>query len=371
MRSLEYICIILLALTSCREAYLPEIRESDNKVMIVEGYIQANGEETRIRLTRSRPVASSDPFQIIPNASVVVESNAQESYPLSTWGDGTYSGNFILDASKQYRLKIVTDGKEYASSFEKVLVTPAIDSLTWAEEEQGIELSVNTHSTDPELQYFLWDYTETWEFHSKHESFYKYDPDLGEVNPRPEEERRNMYICYKHQLSSSLLLGTSSNLEDNIIYHSPLLKIPRHDQRLSVKYSLLVHQLALTRPAYDFYRAMKTNTETTGSIFGPQPTEISGNIKCISDPSELVIGYVSVTSPAQQRIFIHNNDITNWNYQVPCEEVYVVNNPDTFRLYYPAYTPYQMKGFNEGFYSADRKCIDCTLSGTNIRPAFW
>lgn len=373
MRHLNLIWILIFTLISCREAYLPELKPTDKQVLVVEGFIKSDKGVTSIRLTRSRAMNDGNPLQVVDGASVIVEGEDQTLFPLINTGNGLYESGHVLflDHSKRYRVKISTGGKEYLSEFSKVLMTPEIDSISWERDAEGISLGVNTHSTDPSIQYFLWDYIETWEFHSKHESFYRYREEENDVVPRDPVERMNMYICWKHVGSTGLLLGTSSNLEDNIIYNAPLLKIENADQRLSERYSILVHQVALDRSGYDFYQLMKKNTESTGSIFGPQPSEISGNVKCLTNPSELVIGYVGVAAVTEKRIFIEKNEVPGWGYLQPCDEVYVLNHPDSLRLFFPIYIPYQMKGFAEGFYAANRGCIDCTLTGTNNRPSFW
>ncbi len=59
---------------------------------------------------------------------------------------------------------------------------------------------------------------------------------------------------------------------------------------------------------------MKGNTENVGSIFGSQPNEITGNIHCVSNSSEPVIGYIGAGRSQHERIFISNSDMpSGWN----------------------------------------------------------
>ncbi len=372
MRQAWLLIILVSFFGGCRQEYLPELRPSDTQVLIVEGFIKAGAGQTVIRLSKSRPITSTDPLMGIDGATVVIEGDDQATFLLTNRDNGFYesAGTLPLDPAKKYRLRFTIGDKQYASSFEKVLMTPDIDSVSWQRDGTGVEINVNTHSNDEELIYYLWDWTETWQYHSKFESFYKWDTGATIV-ARPDRERQDMYTCWKHVTSSNILVGSSARLESNVIYRYPLRQIPQPDQRLSVRYSIIVNQYSLSRGAYDFYQLIKRNTETTGSIFGPQPSEVSGNVRNLSDPTELVVGYVGVAMARQKRIFITNSELPGWNYIPPCEEVYVVNNPDTLRLYLGAYIPYQMKGFFEGFYLANETCIDCTLTGTNRRPDFW
>src|SRR6202035_1342987 len=98
----------------------------------------------------------------------------------------------------------------------------------------------------------------------------------------------------------------------------PVEFIEAGSEKLSVEYSILVDQYALTQGAYQFLQEMKMNAEETGSIFDPQPSELNGNIHCLTNPAEEVIGYLSISSVQSSRIFISNSDLPSWDYRSPC-----------------------------------------------------
>ena len=77
---------------------------------------------------------------------------------------------------------------------------------------------------------------------------------------------------------------------------------------------------------------MKKNTEQTGSLFDPQPSQLSGNIHCLTDPNELVIGYVEITQEQTQRIFISSSEVSDWHYDPGCALYEVDNNLDSIAL---------------------------------------
>lgn len=359
-----------MAFFSCREAYVPDIRPSDTQVLVVEGFINASGGPTTIRLSRSRNLNDSLLHRDVSGAMVVLEGEGNETYTLMEIGNGHYQVTGIsVDPLRKYRIRIRVDEKDYASAFEGVKLTPPIDSISWQRKPGGVEIQVNTHDDLDSSRYYRWDYIETWEYHSKYESQYKYEN--GAVVPRPAEEARNMFTCWNTEASTRILTGSSQNLETDIISRMPLTFIEQGDIKLSQRYSILVRQQVLGSQAYDFYQLIKKNTEEIGSIFGPLPSEVRGNITCLSNPSEIVIGYIPVSTVEEKRIFISKSELPEWGYDPFCAEVYVPNHPDSFKKYYPAYIPYSMKGFYEGFFSAIAECIDCTLTGSNHRPAFW
>jgi hypothetical protein len=142
----------------------------------------------------------------------------------------------------------------------------------------------------------------------------------------------------------------------------------------SLAYSINVKQYALTQQAYEFYEIVQKNTEQTGSFFDPQPSQISGNIKNINNPSELVIGYVSISAQAEKRIFIDQN--FNYYYTISCE-LKNFNGLDATRISYPTYYPVdyiidRSTSLITGYVLAPRDCVDCErLKGKNVKPVFW
>ncbi|MGN6530259.1 MAG: DUF4249 family protein, partial [Ginsengibacter sp.] len=234
----------------------------------------------------------------------------------------------------------------------------------------GVQIFVNTHDPQNNTWFYRWDYQETWEFHSQYYSILKFDPDSIKVINRTIP----VYQCWRSQNSTSILVGSSAKLKEDVINAAPLINIPKHDRRISVLYSVLVTQYALDSSAYNYWYAMKGNTENVGSIFDPQPDMTRGNIHCVNDPSETVIGYIGAGNAVQQRIFIRNADLpAGWNLMPNCTEYTVPNNKDSLLFYFTndSFVPYAKDFATGGFMSASGSCVDCTLTGSPVKPYFW
>jgi hypothetical protein len=160
-----------------------------------------------------------------------------------------------------------------------------------------------------------------------------------------------------------------------VINKAPLNLISYGDKRISVLYSTLVTQYALDSAGYNYWNAMKGNTENVGSIFDPQPNLTRGNIHCTTDPSELVIGYIGAGTTQQQRIFIDNNQMPpGWNSIPDCpidsidRDSIVYFLGDMVRIPIDKVTdPFSRFACT----ASSRSCTDCTFFGTNIKPLFW
>ena len=367
-------CIIYLI--SCKTPFNPQVRSSNIHDLVVEGYLNTNG-ETNIKLSRTRNITWGDTASFIneTNATVLIEDNQNNVYPLNETQGGNYTGTYFLNSLYKYRLHIITsDQREYLSDFVECKISPSIDNVAWNLLDGGIQISLDTHDPNNNTKYYLWSYTETWEFHSQYFSNVKYNPIDTTVVTRTVP----VVVCYRQGHGTSILLGSSAKLSQDVIHEAPILYIPNHDKRIAVLYSMLISQFALDSNAYNYLSAMKSNTEHLGSIFDPQPNQTKGNIHCVSDTTEIVIGYVGSGAATQKRIFISNSEIpSDWNLPPNCIEYKVPNNKDSIYKWYSgnSLVPYLKdsgpNGTVKGYFSASGTCVDCTLSGTPDKPTYW
>lgn len=376
MKMLLY-CLFALVLSNCKVPYEPTLKSSDTNSLVVEGVIDGAFPFV-IKLSRSRMLTNGDTaaHKYELGAKVIVEDDHQNSYPLYETGMGTYSSlsTLSLNAAYQYRLHIFTANKEeYLSALVPFKSAPAIDSIGWNIKDGGVQVYVNTHDPNNSTTYYRWEYKETWEFHTEYYSNYEYISSDSTVIPRTNQ----INICWRSDSSTNIFLSSSANLSSDVIYQMPLPYIQPHDQKLSVLYSIWVKQFALDLNGYNYWLAMKNNTENVGSIFDPQPNETVGNIHCVTNPAENVVGYISAGNTYVKRVFISNQSLPlGWNLFNPCTLITVPNIKDSLAFYFGGgYDPIDVSGppaFPPIAYSAsDKSCVDCTLQGTNIKPSFW
>jgi hypothetical protein len=166
-----------------------------------------------------------------------------------------------------------------------------------------------------------------------------------------------------------------------VIYQYPLTQISYNSSdKLINRYSILVKQYALTSEWYEWNQKIKKNTEQLGSIFDAQPSQTGGNIHCLSDLNETVIGFVGCTTETDQRIFIDRTEIprgTIPNGYDYCEidTVKPVQPDIDFHFQGGANIPINFVYHNNvlvGVESSIAECVDCRLKGgTTIEPSFW
>lgn len=379
-KQLLYGLILLLVLIeSCKDRYFPEYKTTDKGYLVVEGILNAGNEPTNIYISRTYPIESAGKKPLEQSAIVTVEGNDNTIQTLAMTAQGIYHhAGLSLMQNIEYRLRIKTsDGQEYLSDFVKVKKTPPIDSIGFNATDKGINIYVNTHDPANNTTYYRWDFDETWEINSFYTSVIIYDKN---VNPPPfirdrifPDEQINR--CWRYGISNNLLFASSAKLTADVIHEKPIQLIPNADEKLSVLYSMLLRQYSMDKKAYEFFDLMKKNTESIGTVFDPLPSEIRGNIKCITNPDEIVIGYVSATTVERKRVFIRRP--ANWGHSNQCLLPQVVP-PDSVDYYFGtnALIPVSIQPRENSsivdYLGGEPACVDCRSRGGNIqRPSFW
>lgn len=368
-------CIIIITGFACRESYNPPIISSADSYLVVEGVLNAAAALTTLRITRSYKLDDGAQVTGERNAQVVVEGKDNTVRQLTMTSSGTYtSPNLNLVLNQEYRLRIITsNGKEYLSDYVVARKTPVIDSLGFRQEDEGVQVYVNTHDDSNNTRYYRWDFDETWEIKSYYYSTYKF------TGPETVVKRTNgdfEYICWKYSNSKSIVLGSTAALGSDIVYRGPIVFMFNGEEKLAIRYSILLRQYALDKREYEFYAVMKRNTESLGTIFDAQPSELKGNIRSTSDSDEPVIGFVSASTIEEKRFFIDNLQLDRWRFEQDCPKGTVPNNPDSLRnAYEGGYSIIGAVGGGNppGAYEASyKRCVECPARGGSlVKPSYW
>jgi len=250
-------------------------------------------------------------------------------------------------------------------------ITPAIDSVSWKQGANVADVSItlNTHDPSNNTRYYRWAYEETWEFHSF------YDTNLGYANGQVyfRDPSQLTNVCYNTAASTDILLGTSAQLSSDQIEDAPITTIYDGSDELNARYSILVKQYALTKEAYDFWQLLRRNTSQVGGLFDSQPSQLIGNLHCVNNPMEPVIGFVSASTVTTQRIFIRRSELRAWNSTseaLVCAPRIISDSVQ----YYLSDTSLAPAYFLSGGALAIAKkiCVDCRRhGGTTTKPSYW
>lgn len=403
-RVLSIMLLLFLVAVACRDEYALPTSPTLLNSLVVEGNI-LKGDSTVFKLSRASALAQ---YNLVPEkgATVTVEGDDNNSYSLAETEPGKYKiAPIDLQASTKYRLKISAGGKQYESDWTTLISTAEIDTLLW-ERNNGIEIFVQSKGTADDTRYYKWDYDEIWQYYASHQSFLYFVYNLDEFG-RPEcidvEYRGNiyntcleiygldgavyndsMYRCWMYANSKDIKLGTTVTASENII-RAPVRKITDNGIELSNHYRIKVSQTGLTKDAFEFYTLLKANSEGMGSIFDAQPSQLKTNVRCISDPTETVIGYINATSVKTKELDISRMGLEGWFYVADttmCRDSIFQNEPwDITEVLLLKQLPtkplewrntFPPKRFPSDYITVSRECVDCRLKGgIHKRPERW
>ena len=382
--------------TACKKPYLPPAITAPNSYLVVEGVVIAGTDSTFIKLSRTVKISSTVITNPVDGAVVNVEGDDNSTYPLIETKPGIYASSGLnLDVRHNFRLHVKTsDAKEYLSDFVAVVNSPPIDSVYYRINNNGVNIYVDTHDPKNSTHYYRWDYKETWIIRSFFKSEYVSNGDT--ILPR-DQIHNNIWQCWLNDTSSTVLLGTSARLAKDVISQAPITFISSTSEKFTAEYSINVRQYGLTSQAYNFWQNILKNTEQIGSIFDALPSEIEGNIHCVSNPAEPVVGFLSVGSTVTQRIFIRQRNLPAWEptpiyaycqldpdccvydrptFSGPQNQVDMYMNPNFHENNGPYFIPIDAIGPIGsppiGYTTTSVPlCVDCTVRGSNKQPDFW
>lgn len=385
---LSAILFTLLIYAACKQAFEPNVKSAVTNYLVVDGFVNPGSDSTTISLSRSVPLGQKQTVKVEMGASVSVESSTGIFYNLKETKPGQYrSAGLNLPLTATYRLNIKTsNGKVYQSDFVPAKITPPVDSVTYRRTVDGLQIEASAHDGSNQTIYYRFTYEEAWKYHAGRYSFYEFFPNPPPKSPPINDRKNFFYYCYRGENSTRIILGSTAKLAGDVLSKSPVNFIENRSEKISEKYSINVKECALTKEGYEFWDSQRKNTEQLGGIFDPQPSELKSNIRCVTNPAETVIGFVSVCTETQKRIFIEPNQV-NWEqprndhcanldtilYAGPKNVVtYLYTTPGKKALLIPVDKIVDGKDNILGFLSAEEECVDCRLAGGTLTPPlFW
>ncbi len=370
----------LIFLNGCISPFTPEGINTTGGTLVVEGDIILN-DTTRVFLSSSIPLDQNNTIAYITNATVWVESEGGSKYVGALKQNTDLSPHYAintngLNPNDTYKLCVtLSDGRNYESDLLDVLASPPIDSIGFIvnSDRTAVSFYVNTYGDNNASRYYKWRYREDWEIHSYFRASCYYDLSSGEVLPF--QGQQNVYFCWCKDLSSSsILIAKTDQLANNVVYQKSLNTIENTSKKISYLYSIGVSQLSISEESYKYWSTVEKNSDNIGGLFPPQPSELAGNIHCLSNPDEKVLGYISAGISSSKRAFVSNTNVGIYRYYEECELVDDPKKSQASReeLYDNGY---EMVSAAQSEDSPDtwstKECVDCRLYGTKDKPSFW
>ncbi|MCC5938187.1 MAG: DUF4249 domain-containing protein [Lunatimonas sp.] len=367
--------VILLGPLACREFYEPEVTDIDHQFLVVEGFLEIGGGISEINLTQTMPIYLNQTSRPVSQANVQVESEHSGTWIMNRSQAGKYTLEATLPESDVYRVRIQTSFGEYLS--DEIIPVPTSEDLElgYVGRPGYVSIHASTTGTD-QSKYFIWEFEEDWEFRSPYQNYYYFDEPSRTIRNTPFNEI--VQSCYQSFQSSNIILESSERFQNQRITRKEIQRIDTLSEKLGERYSILVRQRGLDRDAFEFWDAMRKNSDEIGGIFSPMPSMIGTNIRSLSNPGEPVIGYVSAGKTVEKRMYIDKRELDGWASRIEDYRFCVLDTvtPLDYEDRYIIGDMVPVLPICEGavcvtYMASTRNCTDCRLRGSEFPPDFW
>ncbi len=364
-------------MTSCIDEYWPALDKYEH-VLVVDGLLNNGDNPVLINLSYSSGLDTQLIEPVIGGELYILDENQLET-PLIETEPGTYvaaDSDFKGVVGKSYQLHIhLSNGQDYVSNLCSLLTPSPIDSVygirethasdVYNETEYGIQFYIDNHSDNiNDTSYYIWRLTQTYKYMAAFTLDYLWE---GEFIPYPNPD--SLRTCWKTTTPPNIYLQSTKYYDIPVLKQIPLNYVSTETKALSIRYSLHVKQLTVSKDTYDFYNILQQQNADQDNLYSKQPYQVRGNVVNINNPDEPVLGYFIVAGVTEKRIYI-KRPVLEFHYYV-CD-------PDVESMYYIRWEPkykwpiYITVTENGAMAMAPRRsCFDCQKEGgTLTRPVF-
>jgi hypothetical protein len=245
-----------------------------------------------------------------------------------------------------------------------VLDLPTNEPDEWI---KGIQFYTNLNADESQSKYYRWQITETWEFHSAYPKEFYYDGEINHISP-PDY---STFYCWTTRPLDEIFTLSTQGLSENSYTKFPLHYVSNTTERLSVLYSFMIHQIALSEDAYNYWDQLRINNTIGEGLYSGQPLAIKGNYTNTSHSDQNVLGFFQASSETNKRVFVAPIESLELDYSDKC-------SPSVLRMGLVEITPNMYPAWlmeSHGFWTMklmNDECVDCTLrAGKTEKPSFW
>jgi len=360
--------LILIFEGSCVTQY--NVAFDDHKdFLVVEGLVTNEDRSHYVKLTTSDKVGTNREFNPVTGATVIISDNWGTEAVLIEKDPGFYytdSTTFITEIGNSYTLRISKANESYVSRPMLLKEVPEITSLystlenkqisQLSKSELGYQVYFDTYDIENLCDFYRWEYIETYEIQFPH--YFDYPHVVNDV-------------CWVTSKSEEIMIENTAALSQNVIDKRPLIYINNDTERLNVKYSILLRQYSMSEEEYYYWENLKKINSEMGGLYDPIPMHTQGNILAENDPMQKVLGFFSVSSVDEERMFIKNDTLIMPGFYDFCIQDTLRTLDGVDGLGTELWVVTETEGPTLYLTTTLYGCVDCTTRGTNVKPSFW
>jgi hypothetical protein len=371
MRTISIAPMLLMA--ACLDPYdVPSQASAESGFLVIDGFLDGSRQIGTVQLSRSLLLGQLAKGTAEQQAKVVVETGG-DSFALEETPGGVYKADGLdLNTTDTYKLHVVTkDGNEYSSDEITLRKSPALDSVVWRVEDEGIRFYVNGHDDTNGTWYYHYVFTETWEYEVPYFSNYRMSSEGYPVKRKPSERVKT---CWTSSGETRILIQSTKRFGRDVVNMFPISFINKGSRVLALNYSIAVQQRAIGPEEFEFLDLIRKTTENVGGLFDPIPSRVLGNLHNDNNDEDVVLGYFTGGFPQEKRIFLSVKDlpeslkvVDRLDYNCSVSTISLSQGVTTTDILLELVDP-----LARVYTTSSSNCGDCTsLGGTNVRPNYW
>jgi len=326
MKLSRFYLVVFLFLLSCTELYEPDI-DNRNQILVIDAFIGNSVGTSYVSLSLSLPFDSLGIPEKISPESVYVTDDQNIKTVFRKSSPGVYipeNYSFKGEINKTYILTVKTSDNQVFQSSPQKMLQPLNPVKVWGgynkysylydngngkvipREEDVCEIYFDFISSSGELPRFRFtssqivEYTITKGMMNEMTFFCWFTTDdkslrfTSEKYPSASGEINNQVVSVTD--ADGKITVTDMSLQKRG-YGDTVVTIHEH------KRIIRINQYRLNPDSYLWYKGIEKQSSSEGKVFDPLPSQLSGNISCLTDPARHVLGFFEV-SPVTTRSWV-------------------------------------------------------------------
>jgi Domain of unknown function (DUF4249) len=320
------ISAFFMSFYSCQEVYINEDLDAKDNIPVVEGMINSGSGPHEILLYNARSYYSSAKTNIT-GAIVYVKDDIGNAYYFNEYVTGVYRSDpehFNGTIGRTYTLYIeMPDGRILKSDPEKLRDTLSIGKIIKRRESReeyyrNIDNKIITRTVTGQSNYAVINNYSNEKAFYRIVSYYMVYSTITTNGPPVYKWVEVNGISYEFAIQSDTTTKCVTSFSDKTLPKigkiDPGENIPE-ESRMEFSYfilsrdqyyinpltvwvdeSLYTYIFTISREAYDYYEALTEQLNATSRLYDPLPTQLTGNMHCITDSSQVVLGFFEASS---------------------------------------------------------------------------
>lgn len=325
-RLLSGICILLLI--ACQEKFNPDIEVND-EYLVVEGIISNRRIPQELKITHSKMFNGSPYYYTVLGATVQVIDDLGNVFEYEEQDDGTYKSGFDFlggQEGRTYHVRIeTTEGEIYESEPEKLTVSKDISTIYCGVGTEGVRekdiygnvsekiysgMQVKCDLDYDGHNYYMFRYRGKYQYRTYITNRFG---ELNEIYCRRFIQDKYLKEINTFDLSENKKSGSKDNELTFITWNDindyepeAIFEILEVENVTFEGLILEVEQHCISENAYHFWNEVKTQSLAENRLFDPVNFQVEGNIKCITNPSKKVFGYVGCSGIVRKIKYLYS-----------------------------------------------------------------